>query len=409
MAIAKTGAIYKALNFDGKSSRTYGVYITGEAVYNAPEREVEMIAIPGRNGAFALDRGRFENITVTYPAGIFADNEADFAEAISNFRNYLCSRSGYCRLTDEYNPDEYRLAVYKNGLEVSPALLRAGEFEITFECKPQRFLTSGETAVSVVSGGTLTNPTLFPSSPLIEATGYGTIDINGAQIVVDNVPIGLTQVVGSLSSNVFPYTFTFNDEYANPGDLLTMKGLKRTGIYFTINYGAGYSGYASFDSATATNGGNYAPDGVTSQGFTLDNLSFTYGTSSTKTSVATVLISTANYGVLTVTITISIAYNGSNSFTFSTSQTVPVQLSIINGRMELEWVKLDSTQSALGNPMYIDLDIGEAYKIENGSAISVNDAVSIPAELPTVAAGSNTITYDNTFTNFKILPRWWKV
>ena len=72
MAIAPTGTIYKALEYDGVSSRTYGVYITGEAVYNAPERDVEMITIPGRNGAFALDNGRFENIEVTYRAGIYA-------------------------------------------------------------------------------------------------------------------------------------------------------------------------------------------------------------------------------------------------------------------------------------------------------------------------------------------------
>lgn len=126
MAVNQTGAIYKAFNFDGQSSRNYGVYITGEAVYNAPERDVEMITIPGRNGAYALDNGRFENIDVTYPAGIYADTEADFAAAISDFRNYLCSRSGYCRLSDEYNPDEYRLAIYKSGLEVSPSQLSVG-------------------------------------------------------------------------------------------------------------------------------------------------------------------------------------------------------------------------------------------------------------------------------------------
>lgn len=144
MAVNETGAIFKALSFDGESSRTYGIYITGEAVYNAPERDVEMVTIPGRNGAFALDKGRFENIEVTYPAGMFADTEQDFAKGISDFRNMLCSRQGYCRLTDEYNPDEFRLAVYKSGLEVSPAQLRAGEFNITFECKPQRYLMSGQ-------------------------------------------------------------------------------------------------------------------------------------------------------------------------------------------------------------------------------------------------------------------------
>lgn len=149
MAIAPTGAIYKSLSFDGKNSRDYGVYITGEAVYNAPERDVELVTIPGRNGSFALDNGRFENIEVTYPAGIFAYTEEDFRKAISDFRNLLCSRKGYVRLSDEYNPDEYRMAVYKSGLDVSPAQLKAGEFDITFDCKPQRFLVSGEEAVEI--------------------------------------------------------------------------------------------------------------------------------------------------------------------------------------------------------------------------------------------------------------------
>ena len=101
MAVNQTGAAFKSLTFDNKTSREFGVYITGEAVYNAPEREVEMLSIPGRNGAFALDKGRFENIPVKYPAGVFTDNEADFAQAISDFRNFLCSKKGYCRLTDE--------------------------------------------------------------------------------------------------------------------------------------------------------------------------------------------------------------------------------------------------------------------------------------------------------------------
>ena len=197
MAITQTGAMYKSLSFDNTPSRSYGVYITGEAVYNAPERAVEMISIPGRNGAFALDQGRFENIEVSYPAGIFADNEADFAQAVSDFRNFLCSKKGYCRLTDEYNPSEYRMAVYKSGLEVDPAQLRAGEFTITFDCKPQRWLTSGETATAVASGGTVTNPTLFESSPMLEVTGYGNIEFTQYASMLDNLENLTTQTLKS--------------------------------------------------------------------------------------------------------------------------------------------------------------------------------------------------------------------
>lgn len=68
-----------------------------------------------------------------------------------------------------------------------------------------------------------------------------------------------------------------------------------------------------------------------------------------------------------------------------------------------------STKSALGEPLYFDLDIGEAYKYEGDSIVSINNAVTIPAQLPTLKSGENTITYDRTITQFKVVPRWWEV
>lgn len=171
-------AIFKALTFDEVNSLDYGIYITGEAAYNAPERAVEMINIPGKNGALALDQGRFENIEVTYHAGCFADSQADFADKVMRFRNALASRYTYKRLTDEYHSDEYRLGLYKSGLDVDAVRYgTAGQFDITFDCKPQRWLAVGETEQTFTSSGSITNPTPFESKPLIKVTGTGTLGI----------------------------------------------------------------------------------------------------------------------------------------------------------------------------------------------------------------------------------------
>lgn len=51
-------------------SSSFGIYISGPAVYNAPERDEEVIEIPGRNGSLTIDNGRFKNIDVRYPAFI---------------------------------------------------------------------------------------------------------------------------------------------------------------------------------------------------------------------------------------------------------------------------------------------------------------------------------------------------
>lgn len=209
MAVKPTpnNSLYKGLVFDGVDSRDYGIYITGEAVFNSPERDVEMIEIPGRNGAYALDKGRFSNIEVSYPAGIFGDTEADFRQGISAFRNALASRKGYKRLEDDYNPDEYRMAVYKSGLEVTPTALKAGEFAITFDCKPQRFLKSGETAVTI--GGDVTNPqTKSGSIVSIESDGGDKVTSLVAQITPvqagsgDPSPTNVRPITGWTAANV---------------------------------------------------------------------------------------------------------------------------------------------------------------------------------------------------------------
>ncbi len=440
MAVAPTGAIYKALKFDNVSSRTYGVYITGEAVYNAPERDVEMITIPGRNGTFALDNGRFENIEVSYPAGIYADTEADFRQAISDFRNFLCSRKGYVRLQDEYNPDEYRMAVYKSGLDVTPAMLRAGEFNIVFDCKPQRWLTSGETKVTIAnSGDTITNPTLFDASPMVETTGYGTLTVNGHEVELASGDYGTIEILTrqqkttpSTSASI-SMTASFDRNLVEIGDTMTLNSL-------LINAGQTYYGSVSSSmrfysdrqytigtaTSTATNLSYYLAQTFTSNNDAdfqayLKPATFTVGTpSSINGSVVgqfpvydsgNNLVETAE-----LSLAITLDYDGDDTITVTITRTInndalnvwsiDTNRPLITRRSE---VIANSTATYLGNPTYIDCDLGVCYKIEGGSVIDLNKYIDLGSEMPFLEPGSNTITFDNTFTKIQIIPRWWKV
>ena len=421
MAVAPTGNIFKALSFDNVSSRTYGVYITGEAVYNAPERDVEMVSIPGRNGSFALDHGRFENIEVTYPAGIFADNEADFAQAVSDFRNYLCSKQGYCRLSDEYNPDEYRMAVYKSGLEVDPAQLRAGEFNITFECKPQRWLTSGEDEVAVADSETLTNPTLFEASPIIKVEGYGTISTGGQSIEVEAVPVGNVFLANSKSETV-----TYLDDEPsgladvashvldlsnmNTGDTFT---LAPTTFTYRLIAGQGYAfTSASVYSQTGADANVVASVQNANAVYviTFNPIPFVKGTAKTVTFASVLEYAMAGGGASgSFGGDVQIAYDGANTVTLSAEPKDGGGLIYTStGTAKLGEVSGYSTVLVSGE-ITIDLDIGEAYWENNGSVASANFAVSLGSELMKLKAGANTIAYSNTFTSCKIIPRWWKV
>ena len=169
--------------FNGESSADFGVWISGGGTYDAPARDVQTEAIPGRNGAATFDNGRFENIQLTYPAFI----SRRFQPRVDGFRAFLLSQKGYQRLEDTYHPNEYRLALFHSGLtvETTPRNL-AGSFDITFDCKPQRFLKSGDEPVPFYAKGIITNPTLFESLPVIAVTGNGRVNVAGHLFTVSD-------------------------------------------------------------------------------------------------------------------------------------------------------------------------------------------------------------------------------
>lgn len=173
--------IEHSLIFAGKDSRDFGVWISGGGTFNAPARDVETASVPGRNGDLTYDNGRFSNITVEYPAFI----SRRFQPRIDGYRAFLTSKIGYQRLEDSYHPEEYRLAMYRNGLEVSPTARNlAGSFTLAFDCKPQRYLKSGEKTRTFTAAGKLWNPTEFEALPLIRAYGTGNFTVNGRKITI---------------------------------------------------------------------------------------------------------------------------------------------------------------------------------------------------------------------------------
>lgn len=161
--------------FDGRRSTEWGVWISGGGTYNAPARDLEAVSIPGVNGDYHFDNGRFYNAMLTYPAFI-----SKKFERVNEFRAWLAAHYGYYRLEDTYHPDEFRMAAFHEGFDAAPtALNRAGSFDVVFDCKPQRWLKSGEIAKPVSSGTRLFNPTQFEAKPLIRAYGSGTATVNG--------------------------------------------------------------------------------------------------------------------------------------------------------------------------------------------------------------------------------------
>ena len=175
------------LTFAGKSSQDFGIRISGEATFNSPERKCTEVEVAGRNGTIIIDEGAFNNIIVNYPSYIIID----MPQRVRDFVNYMNSFAGYQRLEDTYAPDVFRLAQYKGGLDVKSKgyMNRQGTFDIEFNCKPQRFLKSGEVIQTFNTNGTIYNMTNFASQPLIRAYGNaaGTVGIGHYLITISQI------------------------------------------------------------------------------------------------------------------------------------------------------------------------------------------------------------------------------
>lgn len=160
------------ITFNGVPSTDANIEVEHQPDYPIAERDFELVHVPGRNGDFLIDSGSYKNVNLEYDIA-FIDKDLDFFQGAHKVSKWLHSAPGYARLEDTYDPLYYRLALYKENLRITDILGKAGRATITFNAKPQRFLKSGDTAVTVASGSSITNLLDKPSRPIITVRGSG--------------------------------------------------------------------------------------------------------------------------------------------------------------------------------------------------------------------------------------------
>lgn len=220
------------LTFAGKNSSDFGVRISGEATYNSPKRKYTEETVAGRNGTLIIDEGAFENIPVTYPAFVVAD----MPQRIEDFRNYMGAFSGYQRLEDTYAPDTFRLAQYTGGLEVESSgyMNRMGKFDIEFNCKPQRFLKSGEIPITYTANGKIFNRTNFEARPHIRVYGSGAGTVGIGQYTITITAIDSYMDIDCEIMDAYKGTANCNDKVSFSADEIGLHS-GENGVTFTGN------------------------------------------------------------------------------------------------------------------------------------------------------------------------------
>lgn len=171
------------ITFNGVSSDTYGIRVEKCPDYNAAERKVEFISVEGRNGDLVRDTGAYTNVTQNYDV-YFGDEYDSFQRMSSAVSMWLLGSRGYCRLEDDYFPEVYRMAVYNGMIQNRNFMNKKGRATLQFNCKPQRFLKTGEAWQNIPFGGSTFTNYFMPCYPLVEVTGNGLVSYGSTVITV---------------------------------------------------------------------------------------------------------------------------------------------------------------------------------------------------------------------------------
>ena len=158
---------------NGVSSDSMHIIITKPPAYPVPERDVERVSVPGRNGDVIIDHGAYKNITVSYEVAVLPPSGATLEQCIASIRTWLCGAVGYAVLRDTYSSGSFYHASYTGAAKFESIAGKIAKGTLTFDCKPFKYLDSGNSLIQLTSGAVINNPGSFFSQPVFRIVGSG--------------------------------------------------------------------------------------------------------------------------------------------------------------------------------------------------------------------------------------------
>lgn len=123
-----------------------GIYVDAAVSFNKPAKRVQSISVPGRNGNLIIDEGAFDNVLISYP--VYEKNS--FPMEFDSIVNWLASLEGYQRIECSNDPTHFRLGRFVvPQTPTAKRLNRDGYYQLSFDCKPQRYLNLGEVPTEI--------------------------------------------------------------------------------------------------------------------------------------------------------------------------------------------------------------------------------------------------------------------
>lgn len=156
--------------FKNKRADSMGIQLQAPVKIGAAVPNVTALTIPGKNGVLHYYDGAFGNREIRANCFMLTRSlNADY----TSVNSWLLGENGYFRFSVSEDETHYMLARAVNGVEYNPRAGILNPFTLTFDAKPQRFLTIGERELDVTQTIEIYNPTGFAALPVVKVTGEG--------------------------------------------------------------------------------------------------------------------------------------------------------------------------------------------------------------------------------------------
>lgn len=157
---------------DGKSAKKMGITLQKEIEVSAPKPIIHSEQVPGRNGEILYNTGAYSNRTIKASCFVLKPKAMNY---IFELNAFLAENVGYRKLEISSIPDRFFMARTVNGANFDVRAKVLAPFNLTFDCKPQAFLNSGDKFITLNNVTQVYNPASGHAKPLIHIHGKGNI------------------------------------------------------------------------------------------------------------------------------------------------------------------------------------------------------------------------------------------
>jgi len=166
--------------YNGESCKDVGLSIISRPTIPTPQREYKTIKVEGRDGELHVDKGTYQDISITIGFNFVSKNPDIWAQDLRRVKKWLYNGKDN-RLILSDDPEYYYMVKRAEMTDSERAARRIGKFKIKFTCEAYMYRVDGQEEKTL--GVYLYNP-YMKTQPIYKVFGNGKVllEVNGNQV-----------------------------------------------------------------------------------------------------------------------------------------------------------------------------------------------------------------------------------